>query len=265
MPEDDERGNPNGSRTRGRTTPPIRRTENRTRHRNRNSDNDVIGMTETIETPGYAGVTVPDHAQKHDVIDMGELFETPYTGVKLMDPTSTAGPIGLLAFGIATVLLSLVNAGLFPLDSSIVMMGGYVGSAMVITGYMEWRKGNTFGAAAFATFGFFWLSFVGLLLLPKLDLAAAPSSTAMAAYLFMWALYAGVTFVATLKYNRALQFIFATVTVLFALLGLGYLTGNPLFTTLGGYEGVICGLSAVYTGFAQVLNEVYERTVAPLG
>lgn len=197
---------------------------------------------------------------------MSEPVGTPhYTGVKLMDPTSTAGPIGLLAFGIATVLLSLVNAGMYPMDSMILMMGLYVGFAMVITGFMEWRKGNTFGAAAFATFGFFWLSFVGLLVLPALGLADAPGQRAMAAYLFMWALYAGVTFVATLKYNRALQFVFATVTVLFVLLGLGYLTGNPLYTTIGGWEGLVCGLAAVYTGFAQVLNEVYGRTVAPLG
>lgn len=208
-------------------------------------------------------LTIPDHTNENDVIEMSETID--YTGVKIHDPTSTAGPIGLLAFGIATVLLSLVNAGFYPLGSSILVMGMYVGFAMLITGYMEWRKGNTFGAAAFATFGFFWLTFVGLLLLPKLNLADAPTNAAMAAYLFMWALYAFGMFIATLKYNRALQFIFGTVTILFVLLGLGYLTGNTLFTTIGGYEGIICGLSAVYTGFAQVLNEVYERTVAPLG
>lgn len=211
-------------------------------------------------------LTILDYTNENDVIEMSETIGTPeYTGVKINDPTSTAGPIGLLAFGIATVLLSLVNAGYYPLGSSIVMIGAYVGFAMVITGYMEWRKGNTFGAAVFATFGFFWLTFVGLLILPKLGLADAASPTAMAAYLFMWALYAAVTFIATLKYNRALQFIFATVTILFVLLGLGYLTGNTLFTTIGGYEGIICGLSAVYTGFGQVLNEVYEREVVPLG
>lgn len=211
-------------------------------------------------------LTILDYTNENDVIEMSETIGTPdYTGVKIHDPTSTAGPIGLLAFGIATVLLSLVNAGYYPLGSSIVMIGAYVGFAMAITGYMEWRKGNTFGAAAFATFGFFWLTFVGLLILPKLGLADAASPTAMAAYLFMWALYAFVTFIATLKYNRALQFIFATVTILFVLLGLGYLTGNTLFTTIGGYEGIICGLSAVYTGFGQVLNEVYEREVVPLG
>ena len=169
-----------------------------------------------------------------------------YTGVKSIEPTSTAGPIGLFAFGIATVPLSLVYAGLYPLDSMIVMMGVYVGFAMVITGYMEWRKGNSFGAAAFFTFGFFWLSFVGLLLLPALKVADAPSPTAMAAYLFMWALFAFVTFIATLKYNRALQFIFAIVAILFALLGLGYLTGNPLFTTVAGYVGVIGFRRGVY-------------------
>ena len=176
-----------------------------------------------------------------------------------------AGPIGLLAFGIATVLLSLVNAGYYPLDAMVVMMGAYVGFAMVITGYMEWRKGNSFGAAAFATFGFFWLIFVGLLVLPSLGVAGAPSPTAMAAYLFIWAIYAFGMFLATLRYNRALQFIFAAVAILFVLLGLGYLTGTTLFTTIGGYWGIVTGLAAVYTGFGQMLNEVYERTVAPLG
>lgn len=223
-------------------------------------------MSVAIGTPGFAGVTVLNPSSTGDAIEMSETVGTQHsTGVQLMDPTSTAGPIGLLAFGIATVLLSLVNAGFYPLDSMIVMMGAYVGFAMVISGYMEWRKGNSFGAAAFATFGFFWLSFTGLLILPALGIAAAPSPTAMAAYLFMWALYAFVTFLATLKYNRALQFIFLVVAILFALLGLGNLTGNTLFTTLGGYVGIIAGLAAVYTGFGQVLNEVYEREVVPLG
>ena len=223
-------------------------------------------MSEAIGTPDYAGVRAPDRTGDKDAIEMSETVEAPqYTGVKMMDPTSTAGPIGLLGFGIATVLLSLVNAGYYPLDAMVVMMGAYVGFSMVITGYMEWKKGNSFGAAAFATFGFFWLSFTGLLILPALKIAAAPSSTAMAAYLFMWALYAFVTFLVTLKYNRALQFIFLVVAILFALLGLGYLTGNTLFTTLGGYVGIIAGLAAVYTGFGQILNEVYEREVVPLG
>ncbi len=223
-------------------------------------------MSETIGTPEYTGAKVQDHSSEMDAIEMSGTVETPrYTGVKLMDPTSTAGPIGLLGFGIATVLLSLVNAGYYPLDAMVVMMGAYVGFAMAITGYMEWRKGNSFGAAAFFTFGFFWLSFTGLLILPALKIAAAPSATAMAAYLFMWALFAFVTFLATLKYNRALQFIFLVVAILFALLGLGYLTGNTLFTTLGGYVGILAGLAAVYTGFGQVLNEVYEREIVPLG
>jgi len=230
------------------------------------NENDVIEMSKTVETPEFAEINALDPSSTSNVIEMSKTVETPhYTGVKMMDPTSTAGPIGLLGFGIATVLLSLVNVGYYPLDSMVVMMGVYVGFAMVITGYMEWRKGNTFGAAAFFTFGFFWLSFTGLLILPALKIAAAPSTTAMAAYLFMWALFAFVTFIATLKFNRALQFIFLVVAILFALLGLGYLTGITLFTTLGGYVGIIAGFAAVYTGFGQVLNEVYERTVVRLG
>jgi succinate-acetate transporter protein len=49
------------------------------------------------------------------------------------------------------------------------------------------------------------------------------------------------------------------------LLALGDLTGSTAITTLAGYEGIICGFSAIYTGLAQVLNEVYGKTVLPIG
>lgn len=41
--------------------------------------------------------------------------------------------------------------------------------------------------------------------------------------------------------------------------------GSVAIGTLAGYEGIICGLSAIYTGLAQVLNEVYKKVVAPVG
>jgi len=60
--------------------------------------------------------------------------------------------------------------------------------------------------------------------------------------------------------------VFASLTVLFFLLAFGDLTGaGSGFKHFTGYEGIVCGLSAIYTGLAQVLNEVYGRTVLPLG
>jgi len=141
----------------------------------------------------------------------------------------------------------------------------YGGIAQIIAGMMEWKKNNTFGTTAFTSYGLFWLSLVGLILLPSLGLGTAASKQAMAAYFFMWGLFTFVMFLATLRLNRALQFVFLSLTILFLLLTARDFLGSPAIGTLAGYEGIICGLSAVYTGLAQVLNVVYKKVVAPLG
>lgn len=87
----------------------------------------------------------------------------------------------------------------------------------------------------------------------------------MVTYLFMWGVFTLVMFIGTLKLNRALQFVFGSLALLFFLLALGDGTGNPVIKHIAGYEGIICGLSAIYAALAQVLNEVYGKTVAPLG
>ena len=87
----------------------------------------------------------------------------------------------------------------------------------------------------------------------------------MAAYLAMWGIFTAVMFIGTLKTNRALQFVFGSLTILFFLLAIGDITGNSTITVIAGYEGILCGLSAIYAGLAQVLNEMYKKTVAPLG
>jgi succinate-acetate transporter protein len=174
--------------------------------------------------------------------------------------------LGLAAFGMTTVLLNLHNAGLYELSSMILGMGiFYGGIAQVIAGVMEWKKGNTFGTVAFTSYGLFWLTLVALLVLPTQDMAAKSSNSAMIAYFIMWGIFTGVMFVGTLKISKALQFIFASLTVLFFLLAIRDITGNAVIATFTGIEGVICGASAVYTAMAQVLNEVYGRVVLPIG
>jgi succinate-acetate transporter protein len=189
---------------------------------------------------------------------------------KLANPA----PLGLLGFGMTTVLLNLHNAGFFPLDTMILAMGlAYGGLAQVIVGIMEYKKGNTFGTVAFTSYGLFWWSLVLLLVLPKTSLftgLGAPTETAMAAYFFMWGLFTFAMFFGTLKTNRALQLVFMSLTILFFMLTIRDLTANPtLFGTftwnnLTGIEGVICGLSAVYLAIAEVVNEAHQRTVLPI-
>jgi len=87
----------------------------------------------------------------------------------------------------------------------------------------------------------------------------------MAAYLFMWGLFTAVMFIGTLNHSRAMQLVFGSLALLFFLLAAGEATGYGTITMVAGYEGILCGLSAVYAGLAQVLNEAYGRTIASLG
>ena len=183
------------------------------------------------------------------------------------DTTGNPAPLGLLGFGLTTVLLNLHNAGFYELNTMILAMGiCYGGIAQVIAGIMEWRKGNTFATTAFISYGFFWLSLVALIVLTKLGWGAASNDTAMAAYLFLWGLFTLVMFIGTLRLNRALQVVFGTLTILFFLLAYGdFAAASPGFKHFTGYEGIICGFSAIYTGLAQVLNELYGKVILPLG
>jgi len=192
----------------------------------------------------------------------------------LVTKLANPAPLGLLGFGLTTVLLNLHNAGVFPLDTMILAMGlAYGGLAQIIAGTMEYRKGNTFGTVAFSSYGFFWWSLVLLLVLPKVTFLTglnAPTETAMAAYFFMWGIFTFAMFFGTLKANRALQFVFMSLAILFFMLTIRELTGNPVlfgtvtFNTITGIEGVICGLSAIYLAIAEVLNEAHHKTVLPI-
>jgi succinate-acetate transporter protein len=81
----------------------------------------------------------------------------------------------------------------------------------------------------------------------------------------MWGIFTLFMFFGTLKLNRMLQFVFFTLTILFFLLAFAIFSGNKTLHTVAGYEGIVCGLSAMYGCIAQVLNEVYGKTVLPLG
>ena len=189
---------------------------------------------------------------------------------KLANPA----PLGLLGFGLTTVLLNLHNAGFFGLNSMILAMGlAYGGLAQIIVGVMEYKKGNTFGTTAFTSYGLFWWSLVALIVLPNMPFFGtilSADASAMAAYFFMWGIFTFAMFFGTLKTNRALQFVFMSLAILFFMLTIRELTGNPVlfgtvtFNTITGIEGIICGLSAVYLALAEVLNEAHHKTILPI-
>ena len=191
-------------------------------------------------------------------------MDSPETIIK--DTTANPAPLGLMGFGMTTVLLNLHNAGLIPLSSMILAMGlCYGGLGQVIAGVMEWKKRNTFGTLAFTSYGLFWISLAVMLLLPKMGWAAAPDKASVGAYLFLWGCFTFLMFFGTLRTNKALMTVFGSLTILFWLLAAGDLSGQEGFTRVAGWEGLFCGLSAMYLGIAQVLNESFGCTVLPIG
>jgi succinate-acetate transporter protein len=186
---------------------------------------------------------------------------------QIKDMTANPAPLGLLGFGMTTVLLNLHNAGFYELNAMILAMGiCYGGIAQIIAGIMEWRKNNTFAATAFISYGLFWESLVTMIILTKLGWAAASDDKAMAAYLAMWGLFTLVMFIGTLRLHRAGQVVFGSLTLLFFLLAYGNFAGaSPGLKHFTGWEGIFCGFSAIYAGLAQVLNEIYGRIILPLG
>ncbi len=187
------------------------------------------------------------------------------TEMILKDTSANPAPLGLVGFGLTTILLNIHNAGFYPNNSMILGMGIFVGGiAQIIAGIMESKKNNTFGMTAFVAYGSFWLSLVAIWALPKMGLAEKADEIAMGYYLLIWGLFSFGMFVGTFRLNRALQFVFGTLVLLFALLAIGDFTGNAGIKTFAGYEGIVCGLSALYTAVAQILNEVYGKTILPI-
>ena len=184
----------------------------------------------------------------------------------MKEDVAIPGPLGLMGFGMTTVLLNIHNAGFFPISAMILAMGiFYGGLAQIIVGILEFKKGNTFGMTAFTSYGLFWLTLVALILMPKLGWIEATPHAFMGWYLFMWGLFTLFMFFGTLTANKALQFVFGSLTLLFFLLAARDWTGSALIGTIAGYEGIVCGLSAIYLAMAEVLNEQYGRVVLPIG
>lgn len=189
------------------------------------------------------------------------------TTTVIKDTTGNPAPLGLLGFGMTTILLNIHNAGFFELNAMIMAMGIFVGGiAQVIAGIQERKKNNTFGATAFTAYGFFWIALVTTRILPKMNIGITKADElSMGCFLAIRGIFTLCMFIGTLKINRVLQTVFGSLAILFVLLAIGDFTGSAIIKTIAGYEWIFCGLSAMYACAAQVINEVYGKNILPLG
>jgi succinate-acetate transporter protein len=179
--------------------------------------------------------------------------------------TSNPGPLGLIGFGMTSILLNLHNTGIIELSIVIVSMGIALGGlAQIVAGIVALRQGSTFAGTAFTAYGLFWWSLVIIWLNPTAAIPAG-SSASLGFYLLLWGIFTLFLFIATLKHDRATQTVFLTLTLLFLGLALGNFSGIEAVTVASGWIGILCGASAVYASVGQVINEEFGKPVVPLG
>ncbi|HVI98512.1 MAG TPA: acetate uptake transporter [Sphingomonas sp.] len=177
--------------------------------------------------------------------------------------------LGLVGFGLTTVLLSLVNAGLLPAGGEPVVIPlalSFGGLIQIIAGIFEFRLRNTFGMTAFLSYGAFWWWFALLLLFAGngvIDLSAAGPTVGVA--LLLWGVFTLYMWIGTFRLPKILFLIFLTLWVTFLLLGLGAAMGTEGLTRAGGMLGILCGALAMYGSFGTVTNATFGRAVIPMG
>jgi succinate-acetate transporter protein len=177
------------------------------------------------------------------------------------------GPLGLAAFAMTTFVLSVFNSNIIAdkaLEAVVLPLAlFYGGLAQFVAGMWEFRKGNTFGATAFTSFGAFWLSYAAYVKFVVPDLPAATAYKATGLYLLAWAIFTGYMLLASLRVSGAVAAVFATLTATFVLLTVGALDQSTSITKVGGVVGLVTAGFAWYASFAGVTNDTWKRTLLP--
>ncbi len=179
-------------------------------------------------------------------------------------------PLGLMAFGGTTLVLSMMNANLVSFDKNLPVVLGmafaFGGLGQLIAGLWEFRTGNTFGAVAFTTYGGFWVSFYFLVQVQAPGLIKAGDfGNAVGLYLWAFGIVTGLLFLCTFASPRAIQLIFLLLTITFVLLGIGNSGGTSGVIHAGGYFGLATAAVAMYTATAEIMASAYGRDILPIG
>jgi succinate-acetate transporter protein len=172
-------------------------------------------------------------------------------------------PLGLGAFALTTFVLSMFNAGLVGKAGEPVVLGlalAYGGGAQFFAGMWEFRKGNTFGATAFSSYGAFWISFWAFVTF----FSKGVPETAVGLYLIAWGIFTFYMWIASFRTTTAVMIVFLLLWITFVLLGIGAAGGNTAITRLGGWVGLATAVAAWYASFATVTNFTFGRELVPV-
>lgn len=195
----------------------------------------------------------------------------PSAPVAILPKYANPGPLGLAGFGLTTVVLSAINAGILPHESVPVVVPlafAYGGVAQLIAGILEFKVGNTFGMVAFTSYAMFWWWFAFLQWSVGAGWLHAPPASAGGTVLLMWGIFTFLLWIVTFRLSKAVWSIFLLLWITFFLLAsgdFGYSIGSLTCGQVGGYFGLLTGLDAVFVAFIEILNTTANRAVIPVG
>ena len=190
-------------------------------------------------------------------------FEKPATLPKPANPA----PLGLAAFGITTVALCSINAGLLPSEATpavVPLAFALGGLTQLLVGMLEFKNGNTFGTVAFTAYGAFWLWYSMLVWTIGAGWMKPPAVSGVATVLLMWGVFTVYMWIATFQSNKGVFTTFLLLWITFFLLAAGDF-GWAHGKRAGGFVGLATGLVALYVSFSEVTTAAFGREVLPLG
>jgi uncharacterized protein len=192
---------------------------------------------------------------------------SPRNGNRPIAQFGDPAPLGLAALGLTLMVFSMFNAGLLAGSGEPVVLGmalAYGGLAQLLAGMWEVRRGNSFGALTFASYGAFWLSFW---LLEQFFVDRIPGGergSALGLFFIAWAIFSVLLWVASTRSTAVVSVMLAALTVSFLLLGIGDAGSHSEIVKVGGWFGLAASAAALYGAFAGAINGTYARTLLPL-
>ncbi len=189
----------------------------------------------------------------------------------MANEAANPAPLGLAGFGLTTVILSCINAGLLQgepatLTAVVVPLAfAYGGVAQIIAGLLEFRNGNTFGTVAFTSYGLFWWWYAFLLWTVGAGWLKAPAPAAVGLTLLLWGVFTFYMWIPTFRSSLGVWSIFLLLWITFVLLAAGDLGLGATWRMAGGWLGLATGADALFVSFAEVTNATFKKAVIPLG
>ncbi len=180
---------------------------------------------------------------------------------------ASALALGLAAFALNLFLVSITLTGLAPAATFPVFLatGFFYGFVQILVGLHEYRMGSGFTGLVFGSFGAFWMSTALLVLLQTTETlsfgdAAGP---ALGLYFIAWTIFTLYLWVGSFTLNRTAWAIFTVLVAALILFDLAQFGLVPI--SYGAWVGALDAGLAWYLSAALVLNELYGRTILPLG